>query len=325
MCGSLRRFAIAFSGAVALFVITARGQESPRPLAPGVLTVIPADAQPSETVTGPVAIPEIVEGMKDLKWTPQFAPESETILDRAAHTVFRRPVWCLEFAFKPLRMIDVDVPQSSGKMQRKRVWYLVYRVKNNGYDLNPTATPDKWGHSVYSVEQVNFKTRRFLPHIVLHSFEFGKEYLDRVIPSAQRAIEEREHMGIKLYNSVEISRVSVPLSDERVDRSIWGVAMWEDVDSRMDFFSINVGGLTNSFRLADAASDAAGAADAPNKDRRILMKTLQLNFWRPGDAVLEHESEFHFGIPIDADPATQDQILAKYGVKQRLDYVWVYR
>ena len=189
MCGSLRRFAIALSSAMAMFALTAFGQESLRPLAPGVLTVIPADAEESETATGPAAISEIVQGMQDLKWSPNFAPESETIHDRAQRVIFRRPVWCLEFAFKPLRMMEVDVPQASGKMQRKRIWYLVYRVKNNGYDLNPTGEPDKWGHTVYAVEKVNFKTRRFLPHIVLHSFEFNKEYLDRVIPSAQRAIE----------------------------------------------------------------------------------------------------------------------------------------
>ena len=29
-------------------------------------------------------------------------------------------------------MIDVDLPQPSGKMQRKRLWYMVYRVTNRG-------------------------------------------------------------------------------------------------------------------------------------------------------------------------------------------------
>ena len=125
---------------------------------------------------------------------------------------------------------------------------------------------------------------------------------------------------MKLHNSVEIGRVPIELSDERIDRSVWGIATWEDVDPRMDFFAINVGGLTNAFRMAPP--DSPPTADGTP---RVLAKTLQLNFWRPGDAVLQHESEFHFGVPIDADPVAQEKILEKYGVKQRLDHVWVYR
>ena len=50
---------------------------------------------------------------------------------------FRREIWCLEFSFKPLRMIEVDVPLPAGGTQRKLVWYLVYRVRNTGQVLKP--------------------------------------------------------------------------------------------------------------------------------------------------------------------------------------------
>lgn len=343
MLGPYRRlalFVVAVSGLSATELLSQEAVS--RPLAPGVLTVIPPDPQPEETFTGPTAIAGIVQGMPDLKWTPHYAPVSETVYDRAQNVVLRRPIWCLEFAFKPVRMIDVDVPQPSGKMQRKSIWYLVYNVRNNsfrpdapaadtaastvegilrstGSGLKPTGQPDRWGQMVFTVEPENFKTW-FMPHFVLRCHEYDKEYLDRIIPAAQRAIAERERVGVKLHNSVEISQTPIPLSDERTDHSVWGVAMWEDVDPRIDFFSIYVGGLTNAFRLPETASGSP-ASD----ERRTLVKTLQLNFWRPGDTVFEHEREFRYGVPYDEDPQLQRELLARYGLEQRLDHVWVYR
>ena len=177
---------------------------------------------------------------------------------------------------------------------------------------------------MFAVEEVNFPTRRFFPQFVLRSLEFDKEYLDRVIPAAQRAIEQREDMGVKLLNSVEMTKVPIPLSDERADRSVWGVVTWEDVDPRTDFFSIFVGGLTNAFQFEDPPG-AYKAGDPPGTGRIYRKKTLQLNFWRPGDAVLEHEREFRFGVPVDPDPTLQDAVNSQYGLKQRLDHLWVYR
>ncbi len=55
------------------------------------------------------------------------------------------------------------------------------------------------------------------------------------------------------------------------------------------------------------------------------MKTLQMNFWRPGDAVFEHEKEVRYGVPARSDPAEQARILSQFGLQQRLDYLWVYR
>jgi hypothetical protein len=236
--------------------------------------------------------------------------------------IFRRTVWALEFAFKPMRMIEVDVPQSSGRMQRKRVWYLLYRVRNNGYDLRPTGTEDRWGHTLFSPEDVNIEPLRFFPHFVLRSHEFDKEYLDRVIPAAQRAIQEREDPGGKIHNSVEITQVDLSVSDDRIDHGVWGVATWEDIDPRIDFFSVFAGGLTNSFRVSVPASTSETEATPALMRKR---KFLQLNFWRPGDAIFEHERELRFGVPISTDPVEQATILEKYGLTERLDYLWVYR
>jgi len=297
------------------------------PLAPGVMTVIPPAPENAETETGPVPIVELVSGMPDLDWTPHFDPKSNTLREMAKRVIYRRRIWCLEFSFKPLRMIEVDVPQPNGKMQRKLIWYLVYRVRNDGYDLDPKGISDPSGGEVFKVEDdVTIEPLRFFPHFVLRSVEFEKEYLDCIIPPAQRAIQQREKpgSGIRLLNSVEMSTVRIPLSDGRVDRSVWGVATWADVDPRIDFFSVFVRGLTNAFRFEDPPG-AYQVGSPPGTGRVFTFKTLQLNFWRPGDALLEHEREIRFGVPIDPSPEIQKQILDRYGLEGRLDYLWVYR
>jgi hypothetical protein len=299
----------------------ADGQEvdATRPLAPGVMVSISPEEEPDETFSGPVPIVEIVSGIPDLDWTPEYDPKSNTLKEMASSIIFRRTVWGLKFEFKPVRMIEVDVAQPSGKMKRKLVWYLVYRVKNEGLALAPTKTG-----VTYGVQPVNYSTRRLIPHFVLSSHEFGKEYLDRVIPAAQRAIQKREKPGTKLHNSVEITREAIPLSDGRVSHYVWGVATWEDVDPRIDFFSIYVRGLTNAFQFEDPAG-AFQPGDPPGTGRLFRFKALQLNFWRPGDTLMENEREISFGVPIDPDPVMQQQILGRYGLDQRLDYLWVYR
>ncbi|MFV1965035.1 MAG: hypothetical protein ACC628_06400 [Pirellulaceae bacterium] len=307
---------------------TTHAQENgARLLAPGVLTVIPPAAEKLETVTGPVPIVELVSGMPDLQWTPHYDPISNTLHEMAKRVIYRRKIWCLEFAFKPLRMIEVDIPQANGKMQRKLVWYLAYHVRNDGYDLNPKGTPDRWGHEVFDVEDdVTIDPLRFFPHFVLGSVEFDKEYLDRLIPAAQRAIQDREKpgAGIRLFNSVEMTQQKIPLSDGRIDKSVWGVATWEDVDPRIDFFSVFVRGLTNAFRFEDPPG-AYQVGAPPGSGRVFSFKTLQLNFWRPGDALMEHEREIRFGVPVDPDPTAQQEILNRFGLGERLDHLWVYR
>ena len=100
-----------------------------RKLAPGVLTVVSPAVEEQDTFSGPREIVEIVSGVRDLDWLPALSPQSYTLSKISRIAIFRRPVWQLEFAFKPVRMIQVDVPQPSGKMQRKRIWYMVYRVR----------------------------------------------------------------------------------------------------------------------------------------------------------------------------------------------------
>ena len=57
----------------------------------------------------------------------------------------------------------------------------------------------------------------------------------------------------------------------------------------------------------DHAPQGFKPGDPPGKDRTLLQKTLQLNFWRPGDEYVE------------------DQRIIRFGIPGKVDYQWVYR
>jgi hypothetical protein len=289
----------------------------PRQLAPGVLTTIPPNFAPEDTVSTHDLLE--VRANQALQWKPEFLAANETLFGMADKVKFRRDITCLEFAFKPLRMIEVDVPVGAGGRERKVVWYLVYRVRNTGQVLKPVPGKD----DVYSTAMGKGGPVRFMPQFVLESQDrlatgerVSKAYLDRVIPAAVAAISQRETPDRMLLNSVQMAEETIPVSDGRIDRSVWGVATWVDVDPRIDFFSIYVGGLTNAYRWEDTPG-AYKAGDPPGKGRSFARKTLQLNFWRPGDELAPNEREFRFGVPTGKP--------GLYDVKDGVAYRWVYR
>jgi hypothetical protein len=362
----MKRFSIAAQIGLALilcaFAAPADAQQTSRQFAPGVLTTIPPAPQAEEMFSGPTPLVELPIAIKDLQYEPKLAAKSSTVFERAQSALLRRTIWNLEFSFKPMRMINVDVPQASGRMQKQLVWYMVYRVRNLGNHLKPKGLPthdlaaadaetkdpneevlelvepnvpppkelyEKFKDYTDEVEVFGHKTDklRFFPHFVLHSTEYGKEYLDRVIPAALGPIQAREFPGRPdqvLYNSLTISSVPIAKSDDKTDNGVWGVVTWTDVDPRIDYFVVYVQGLTNAYKFVDPPG-AYKAGDAPGAGRQILKKTLQLNFWRPGDTVDPNEEEIHFGCRLDPDPAEQQNILKEYGIDKPVDYVWVYR
>src|SRR6187431_3107978 len=85
----------------------------------GVLKVIPPAALEGETFTDPIELHEIRKGLPGIDYTPNFEAKSKTVFERAKEATLRRTVWSLEFSFKPVRMVMVDVPQPEGKMKRK--------------------------------------------------------------------------------------------------------------------------------------------------------------------------------------------------------------
>jgi hypothetical protein len=347
------------TGAIAT---TADAQQTRRQFAPGVLTTIPPAPQAEEMFSGPVPLVELPIAIKDLQYEPKLAAKSSTVFERAQSALLRRTIWNLEFSFKPMRMIYVDVPQASGRMQRQLVWYMVYRVRNLGSHLKPkglvtqdvaaaeTESRDpneevieliepgvpppkelyeKFKDFTDEVEVFGHKTDklRFFPHFVLRSTEYGKEYLDRVIPAAIGPIKAREFPGRPeqaLYTSLNISEAPIAKSDDKTDNSVWGVATWTDIDPKIDYFVVYVQGLTNAYKFVDPPG-AYKVGDPPGKGRHLTKKSLQLNFWRPGDTVDQHEEELQFGCRLDPDPIEQQKILAEYGIDKPVDHVWVYR
>ncbi len=290
--------------------------------APGTVTAIPPQPTAQETFTGPITLRDFIDAHPEIAWkAPDFTdgrphsdPRTRTLPEMAQQVILRREVYCLEFSFKPLRQIYVDVPQPNNRMQRKLIWYMVFRVRYLGGDLR--AAPDSTTDSPYGrIEAISYQSRRFIPLVVLANQASGKEYLDRILPAVKSKIAMREKITAPLYNTVEISAVPIPRSTDPAAPGVWGLATWEDVDPSIDFFSVYVSGLTNAFERQE---DADGNVT-------FLKKTLQLNFYRPGDAIRQIDDEIRFGIPAYTNEQEQAYILRQYDIDKRLDYQWVYR
>ncbi|WP_254511722.1 hypothetical protein [Anatilimnocola floriformis] len=321
---------------IALLQVPALAQQ--RRLAPGVLTTIPPAPEDVEMFSGPRPLVEVL-AIPDLDYKPNLSPKSNTAFERAKVSILRRTIWNLEFSFKPFRMVEVEMPQANGKIQKKLIWYMVYKVKNNGGHWKPAKKPlePKFNrpHEVEGKETTNTinvlgketDELRFFPHFVLDAVEFNKQYLDRVIPAAMGPIRAREFPGdnkTPLYDSQSITEVAIPVSTPDSDKSVWGVVMWEDVDPRTDYFSIYIQGLTNAYQYEDPAGKFK-AGDVPGSARQTSLKTLRLNFWRPGDAIAENEGEVRYGMRIDADAAEQAKVFGLFKANERLDSEWIYR
>ena len=245
----------------------------PRRLAPGVLVTIPPDLQAADTVSRHDVVELLAVDQK---------------FDWAKDVAFRREIFCLEFQFKPVRVIAVDLPQPSGLFQRKLVWYLVYCVRHSGKVLRPEPAQN----GSYDIQEVE-QPVRFVPEFVLDCPRLNKRYPDRVIPLAFQRIAQREDPNQRFFNTVEMVR------DLKPGESVWGIATWEDVDPRIDRFSVYVYGLTNAYRWTD--SRPVQPNDKLGQGRTLYRKALQLNFWRPGDEFdrrpTELEAEIRFGWP----------------------------
>jgi hypothetical protein len=140
---------------------------------------------------------------------------------------------------------------------------------------------------------------RFVPHFVLESLEpladaegvmAYRAYLDRVVPSAMAAIRTREKPPGRLFDSASMTEADIPPGEER-----WGVAIWEDIDPRIDYFSIYVRGLTNAMRWRQIPGSKIGPEDPPGIHMEHALEALRLDFWRPGDDRDEVEEEMSVG------------------------------
>lgn len=295
---------------------------TPVQLAPGILTTIPDRVAESSTFNGPLPLLDLIQELQAAQYQPATFPQSETLQAKAKDVILRHPAWALEFSFKPVRMIDVDVPQPNGLMKRTKIWYMVYRVTNRGERLVPTEVVDKFGHKTYEAKPApepvrtfpNFKLEGLVRNTETQEFQ-RKVYIDRVVPIAIPEIQRRERPPMALLDSVSISRQDIPVTPEGEEGGVWGVAMWTDIDPRIDYFSIFAQGLTSEYQMQVKGED----------DFAYQFETLQLNFWRPGDAYGENENEIRFGVRLVDSPVEQAEILKLYGQTGPLDHRWFFR
>ncbi|MEM9644343.1 MAG: hypothetical protein AAF989_05070 [Planctomycetota bacterium] len=292
------------------------------PFADGILIEIPPAPAPAETFSGPFEIAELKDRFPELDWTsethpdgkPHFESRSRTVAERLKAVTFRREVFCLEFSFKPLRQVFMDLPAANGATQRKLVTYMVYRLRYRGGDLRP-ATEKVGGADIFRrIEAVSYKSKRVFPNLTLVNHENDREFADKILPSAKAPIARREQITVPLHNSVEIGKLRVPYSADSDAPGIWGLATWTDIDPDIDFLSVDIFGLTDAFEH-----------DGLEQDAPYRRKALSLNFFRPGDSMDPTADRIRFGVPPYSDAAEQKQVLNMYGMEERLDYRWIFR
>ena len=118
-----------------------------------------------------------------------------------------------------------------------------------------------------------------------------------------------------MLDHVEIARNEIKLSTREDENSVWGVATWTDVDPALNFFAIDVRGLTNAYQIN---VDSGG-------EKRFYRKTLRIYFWRPGDSFNVPKDRVYLGSPAYEDPKRVQYYLDQFSLKERLDYQWIYR
>jgi hypothetical protein len=206
----------------------------------------------------------------------------------AKNVHFKHDAWGLDFTFKPIRFLHVPGPDG----KERRIWYLVYHVKNGPVKRFEGESADRVAVPVN-------EPFLFIPHFELESHDVKQLYPEHLMPNVVPLIQAREDKNRKLLNTAEITG-EIPPSTPEVDHSVWGVATWEGIDPRTDRFSIYVYGLTNAYRWVDPEG-AYQKGDPPAKGRTYQTQVLKLNFWRPSDTQDEHEDEIRFGIPGEVD------------------------
>lgn len=235
-------------------------------------------------------------------------------------------LWIGEVQFKPLRLIRLSwTDAATGKTQQEIVRYMVYRMIRRDYtelagaekqDLElKLADPETDPSNVLDAD-----TSRPLqmPRFVLQADEADgtpvTSWQDEVNVSIQNAVFAREMgrrgLNLKLFNSVEgLQEIGdpVPTSDpDALQKAVYGVAVWRNVDDKADFFTVYMSGFSNAYRIS---TDAAG-------NKVVEEKVVIQKFERPGDEFRQEELEYR--LVLDAD-------LDKDGSRETRYPFWQYR
>ena len=310
----LRKYFLLATSAIAiamLMIATSLAQTDPgsggRRLAPGVLKVIPPSLDARDTVSLPGPMPNLTA----TQYTPKLRSSKETLYGMAKRVVFFRDVWAYEFSFTGLRQATLDIPTPNGNA-KQNVWYMVYRVRNLGTSLSfeeVKKDPDFAYLTKDLRRNVSISERNFLPRLTLEGWVYDDlkkkytrvKYRDEIDPTAAAEIQRIEDPRVPLLDPVQLSSATIPPIADENNKGVWGVAIWSNVNPKLDFVSTFVSGFTNAYRLVRDGDSI-----------ETVHKTLQLNFWRPGDAVKETDDDIDFGIPLVDDPQQQVLITRRY-------------
>ena len=305
--------ALTLPGIVILLLTAAVAQTDPgfggRRLAPGVLTVIPSALNARDTVSLPGPMP----GLTATEYTPKLRSPKDTLYGLSQRVVFFRDVWEYEFAFTGLRQATLDIPTANGNA-RQNVWYLVYRVRNLGNSLSFEEVKKDPDFAYLTKDLRRNETvaqRNFLPRLTLEGWVYDDiakkyttvKYRDEIDPAAAAEIQNIEDPNVPLMDAVQLSTATLRPIPAKDNTGAWGVAIWSNVNPKIDFVSVFVSGFTNAFRI-----------NRNGDSINTVHKTLQLNFWRPGDAVKQTEDRVDFGIPLVDDPQQQVLITRRYNL-----------
>lgn len=293
--------------------VNAQVEFQARELAPGVLKTIPTILDVRDSFSLPMPLP----GIDATPYQPQTLPRQVTLHERARRVVLFRDVWQYEFSFTGLRQLSQQVRLPNGRLAQENIWYMVYRVRNLGKSLGFEQVKENPNFDRQLFELQNKKPSadaksEFLPRFTIEGWVIPAEkrkyekvvYRDFIDPALVKLVQQREDPGRRLLSTVEMSQTELPVIQDEAADGVWGVAIWRDVDPRIDYLSVFVSGLTNAYRIN---KNAQGDID-------LKQKTLQLNFWRPGDTVSEAEDEVDYGIPLVDDPRRQVLITQRYAL-----------
>ena len=216
---------------------------------------------------------------RDIKPAPNIQDVDE-IFDKDGNPKADSKVWVLDFRFKPLRSIKVNVPGRGEQV----VYYLWYQV------INKTPSP----HTV-------------VPNIELVTHDTHMTYKDEILPTVLDQIAELEGPRGQVRSTNSIARDPIPaLKKNALPRAITGLAIWTDPNeprpgdskevrerkakmpklSDSNSFSIYIAGLSNGWAETDAP-------DGGNKTV-VRRKTLQLKFRRYGDGSLRRDEDIQY-------------------------------
>jgi hypothetical protein len=226
--------------------LSARAQDAPEPL-PGPKEVPPATLGPV-LPTHPVR--KLAGGFVNEKTRKQVF--NEQWID-ASLLPGEQGIWVLDFAFKPVRIITIEVPGKG----RRQLHYLYYQV------VNHTGKP-----------------RMFVPQFSLVP-DVGNRVEDAVIPKSVELIQNREDPLIPLLGAVNIMGIVPTSTKQGIDDAVFGVAVWDNVNPAADKFSVYVRGLSDGYKLVDG----------PDGKKVPKYKTLRIDFIRRGDQFQLKEKE----------------------------------